>query len=222
MSQTPSGSQQQQSTAPPMLQEVEHVPDVLTTERIQQLLDENAAMIKAIIDCQNVGKLDKAAQYVIMVAVCTHIPLDTVCCFTYNLFRFAKVSHVVAAKFDILGGGRRCTDGGQGCCTFRCTATDGHKFINYNTTKCTLMMVSSLVLAPSLHFIPRCTDTSASASTAIHSTLADGERAAACRNDCITHAGSGTGLFGIGMVGDDGVQCCCIHGWASRLGMVAL
>ncbi len=61
---TTPGESEQAPVPPPMLQGVDQVPEVLTTARIQQLLDENAAMIKAIIDCQNVGKLEKASEYV--------------------------------------------------------------------------------------------------------------------------------------------------------------
>ena len=54
------------SPLPPMLQAGENKPKVLTTENIQELLDENAKIIKAIVDCQNAGKLDSCAKYVVM------------------------------------------------------------------------------------------------------------------------------------------------------------
>lgn len=58
---TPSTSARQ--PLPPMLQAGENKPRVLTMETIQELLDENATMIKAIVDCQNTGKLDSCAKY---------------------------------------------------------------------------------------------------------------------------------------------------------------
>lgn len=47
---------------PPMLQAGENKPRVLTTESIQELLDENAKLINAIVECQNAGKLDSCAK----------------------------------------------------------------------------------------------------------------------------------------------------------------